>query len=89
MTSSVYPNKEYFENYEVGGTYSYTVGTSSTSPSGEGKWSWVDKHTRILRSASPYAPDDATISIFRLENKSLWYKYTIGSNTYEYHMQQD
>lgn len=88
MTSAYYPNHEYYESYEVGGSFTYTAGTSITSPTGTGAWRWIDHKKEILRTAS-LSSADGIITILKLENKSFWYFYQAGSSTYEMHMVQD
>ncbi|HEY6161666.1 MAG TPA: hypothetical protein VI112_10595 [Bacteroidia bacterium] len=84
MTSAYFPNRSYFESYEVGGAF----GCSTATLEETGTWRWVQHKTKIFRVPS-YNNSDGTITILRLENKSFWYSYDAGGQSYEMHMVQD
>jgi hypothetical protein len=79
--TSTYTNINYTETYDKSGNYSYT----SSIASGSGKWTFENKDTQIKRSGvSGQSSEDLTI--LRLKEKSFWYKFTNGSDTYEFHL---
>ena len=81
IVTSNYTNINYTETYDKSGNYSY----NSSIGSGSGKWTFANKDTQIKRNGvSGQSSEDLTI--LRLKEKSFWYKFTDGNDTYEFHL---
>jgi hypothetical protein len=89
MTSAYFPNRTFFESYEGNGYYEYDNQNGFSVDTASGSWKWVSKREQIMHTVSPFGNDALLITILKLENKSFWYTFTSGSQTYELHMQQD
>ncbi|HEX7414887.1 MAG TPA: hypothetical protein VF411_12660 [Bacteroidia bacterium] len=79
--TSTYKNINYIETYDKIGNYSY----SSTVGSGSGKWAFENRDTQIKRSGVSGQPSE-DLTILRLEEKSFWYKFIDGKDSYEFHL---
>ena len=79
--TSFYTGINYLETYAKDGTFTY----SSTGGSGTGKWAFENKDTQIKRNGvNGQSSDD--ITILELKQTALWYKFTDGNDTYEFHL---
>ncbi len=79
--TSTYKNINYTETYDKSGNYSY----NSSVGNGSGKWAFENKDTQIKRNGvSGQSSEDLTI--LRLKEKSFWYKFTDGKDSYEFHL---
>jgi hypothetical protein len=88
VTNAYYPNREFWEGYEVGGYYEYTI-PGIVSPTDTGTWKWVNNRTEILRSVSAFGSSALAVKVLRLRNKSFWYTFTSNNQVYEIHLEQD
>lgn len=80
VTSS-FTNISYTETYDKDGNYSY----ASTVGSGSGKWAFQNNDTEIKRNGVS-GQSTVDMTILRLKQKSFWYKFTDGGDTFEFHL---
>lgn len=79
--TSAYTNISYTETYTKTGDYSY----GSNLGSGSGKWAFENKDTQIKRNGVS-GQSSVDLTILRLKEKSFWYKFVDGKDTYEFHL---
>ncbi len=79
--TSTYVNISYSETYDKNGNYSW----SSSLGGGSGKWAFENDKTQIKRNGVS-GQNSEDLTILKLKETSFWYKFTDGSDTYEFHL---
>ena len=79
--TTTYTGMNYTETYDKGGAYSY----NSSLGGGSGKWAFQENDTQIKRNGVSGQPT-VDMTILRLKEKSFWYRFTDGKDTYEFHL---
>lgn len=79
--TSTYTNLKYTETYDKDGNYSY----STTLGGGSGKWAFQNSDTEIKRNGVS-GQSSIDLTILRLKEKSFWYKFVDGKDSYEFHL---
>jgi hypothetical protein len=79
--TSNYTNISFNETYDKKGNYSY----NSTLGSGSGKWSFQNNDTQIKRQGVS-GMSTVELTILKLKEKSFWYRFNDGKDTFEFHL---